>query len=465
MAKLTDEISNIETEMSEKLGIVKDIPCRSTCKTKFPAQNSLFSGAIHSNQSSSSFETAEKSAIAFLHRFLERDINKATDNYDGHDIQQNTKSMKCTKLRMDSLKELLVRKSLTKAHHDELITDIQIFEAQSAITATKAREDFAVDMLKDALNRYDDAMQWHETEIKNKNAQFDAAKKYYSQCKEVLQLNPKNAGAKADVENAERAKDNAKFELELEKRSSQLCTSITALSNCTFRLLDLTVEVSKLEASMETEMHQKSSARIFSELALLRKQQWMDEHSDSFGGKTTEAQYQSRLALLKDEHREMKTSACYFSDDNLLDLYTWSKMVTSVVAAEQNLHLLWSRYAAEQSSVMPNSSSVCAAKKHLEGVMSEARQVILSSVQEHSNRKFNTHMTKEKNLVQTALANLMKSRSTSAIRSVVRDLAETSLTIAQDRLEKGIKEKFPEIDSADYLNVLEAAIAGLPQPK
>ncbi len=472
---MTEEIASIEAEISEKVATVKKLQNKS--KTNSLALQSQFSCAIQTKESASSETAGEtrESPVAFLHLFLKQNIKEVAVNGDQNNMHQNSNLIKSAKLRIDHLKELLVRKSLAKAHQDEVITDIQICETRSAITATSAKANAAVDKLEDSLNSYEVVKVWNEMEIKTKTTQLDAAQKYLFQCKEVLQLNPTNAGAKVEVENAGRARDEAKIELESTKRSSELCSSITSLSYSTFQLLDLTVAVGKLEASMETGMLQKSSARVFSELALLRKQQWMDGRSDVSGGLATEARYLVKLALLKDEHKEMKTSACHFSDDNLLDLHTWSKMMTAVVTAEQELHSFWIRYAAEQSSLTPNNASVRAAEKHLETVLSDAKQVILSSVQEHSTRKLDKDKAeeipkdraKENALVKTTLAKLMKGRKSASISSVVRDLAEASLTVAQHRLENANckHEDFPEIDSANYLNMLDAAISELPQPK
>jgi hypothetical protein len=228
------------------------------------------------------------------------------------------------------------------------------------------------------------------------------------------------------------------------------------------------VQISKLEASAEGAMHHKSRARVFSQLALVRKQQLGDarKNLNASCGQATEAGYLRKLCLLKDEYMGIKITTSHFPDDNLQDLYTWSKMVTGAIAAEQDFHSVWGRHAAEQSSLTPNSPSVYAAEKYLEAVISETKQLIRSSAQEHLTRKLKRENSKENALVKAVIASLMKvCNKSSSISSVVRELASASLIVAQDRLEKAenINIKFPEIDSADCLKLLNDATEEMSQ--
>jgi hypothetical protein len=402
---------------------------------------------------------AGENPIAFLHQVLERKLNEITGGGDSQDIQRNSKLMKSAKLRMDNLKESLLRTSLAKAYCEELITDIQIYEARSAITEMKVRANSAVEKLDDALQNCDSAKVRNELDIKTKATRLEMARKNYIQVKDLLQQNPRDSSAKEELESAERSKIDAMVELELAKRSFHLGNSITALSSRTFRLLDLTLALCKLEASVEAGMHDKSRARVFSQLALLRKQQWIDEHSNVYSGQATEAKYLGKIALLNDEHRGMNESATQFSDENLLDLFTWAKMVANVVAAEQDLNSIWCKFADEQSSVTPYSPSIRAAEKHLEAVLSETKQAFRISAHEHQTRKWKLDKqdARENSLVKEELAKLMKATSLS---SVVKELASASRTVARDRWRKAgdINDKFPEIDSTDYLILLDAAI-------
>jgi hypothetical protein len=414
--------------------------------------------AVQSNfQSSEPMKKVVENPIAFLHQVLERKLNEITGVGDSQDIMRNSKAMKSAKLRMDNLKESLLRTSLAKAYCEELITDIQIYEARSAITEMKVKAKSAVHKLDDALQNYDSAKVRNELDIKTKAARLEMARKHCIQIKDLLQQNPRDSSAKEELESAERTKIDAMVELELEKRSAHFGKSIKTLSCRTFRLLDLTLALCKLEASVEAGMHDKSRARVFSQLALLRKRQWMEQHSNNYSGQATEAKYIGKIALLNDEYLGMNESASQFADENLLDLCTWSQMVANVVAAEQDMNSIWCKYADEQCSVTPYSPSIRAAEKHLEAVFSETKQEFRSSANEHQTRKFKKEEARENSLVKDELAKLMKATSLS---SVVKELALASRTIARDRWRKAgdINDKFPEIDSADYLKLLGTAI-------
>jgi hypothetical protein len=190
-------------------------------------------------------------------------------------------------------------------------------------------------------------------------------------------------------------------------------------------------------------MYHKSSTRVYSELALLRKQQWMGTISP--GGPVTERNHVEKLALLRDEHEGMKDSFTYSTDNVVSNLLAWSRKIMNLLAEEEALLCTWVKCATEESSVNPISQVLRTAEHKLEGLVSEAKNGLKSSSDEQ---------------LSDLKKNLMKSCRESKVSFVVKELALAALKVARVRLSDATKvyEQFAVIKSGDYLKKLEDGI-------
>ncbi len=451
LTQCSDEITRLEAEILVQLDNIKNLEHKSRQESHDPASNLPQ-------------EINHIKVIASIHEICRKlKITKSSGNAEEHYTDKKN-VLKTAIAHVDMLKESLVKKSLRKAYCEELITDMHISEAKSQFTITKTKADLAAaDMIK-ALKNHDDSKISNEDEIQRRKMRLNALQENHSKQRtqsESKAENPKNR--KVD-DTAAKAIADARIGLEISKHSPDFAACTTYLARQTSLLLNLTLSVVKREVALKATMHDKSRARVFSKLALLRKQQWMDEDREASGMHSNDEKLRRKIALLNDEYEGMKcTSNSPILDDNLLDLLGWSKSVVAVVEAEEIVCIAWVQAAKKESSEAPMGLELRAAEKKLEKVVSEANAVFSLSAHLHSttDRNLNLrHGIKENTAVKSVLAALLTACKKSNISSIVRNLASISLTVALDRLGKSSEFtlQLPESDSGAYLKLLDAKL-------
>jgi len=400
--------------------------------------------------------------LTFLHNYLPKIVSPKKEFKDGKDIHETKRLLKIANARMESLNESLVRQGLATAYTQELVTDIQISEARSAMCAAKKKADLAVDELEKALCEYTEEKHQCDEDIKAKSTHLEEVKVTSAQRIELAKKAPAtDPSAKKEIEAAAKAKADAKLAVEIVKRSSDLAMRTTTIARLTSRLLDFTQPVIKMKSAIEAGMHHKSSTRVFSELVLLRQQQWVELHTDVPGEHRNEKKYLDKLALLKDEHKGMKDGFTCSSDDVISHLLKWSKKVMVLVTEEEALLFTWVKCAMEESSVTPTSQILRTAEKKMEALVSEAKVELRGRSDEQSSESGNISEIKMLRLLKTKL---IKGCDDSKMSSVARDFASDTLKVVKNRLSQAavMNEQFLEINSQAYLNKLEDAIKSFP---
>ncbi len=453
MATGTEEIASIEAEIELQQAHIEQLKSKSESRKVFQFEPNETDG-----QNSTEI-------ITFLHNYLPKMARPKNKFGDAKDIHENKRLLKIANAHMDSLNESLVKKGVALAYTQELVTDIQIYEARSAMCAAMEKAESAATELEEALLDYAEAKHQYDEDIKAKSIHFEEVKVISAQrtevAKKALATDP---SAKKEIEAAAKAKFDAKLAFELAKRSPDLAMHSTTLALLTLRLLDLALPVIKMKSAVEAGIHHKSSARVFSDLALLRQQQWtrMVLHTETPRTHRTEKKYLDQLALLKDEHKGMKDSFTSSSDDIVSHFLKLSKKVMVLVVEEEALLGTWVKCAMDESSVTPTSQSLRTAEKKMEALVSEAKVELRDRSSEQSSESGKI-AEPEMKMLQRLKVKLIKGCNESKMSSVVRDFASETLKVVQNRLSQAasMNEQFPEIDSRPYLTKLQDAIKSI----